>query len=173
MWPPSRAAEIARITIRDHRDAASRDRHEPLGRRQPHQHLRVVDRRRAFDAEAIAVEQQRQVAETQMIGEAERAPVGSLVEIGRKIAQDDIALAEAQMGEQAFHVGDAFERAEHHDDVALGRRLGRKITGAQIAPMAARFLPGRSMPVYVQPLGSIDLQSRAGARDRARGRPQE
>ena len=52
------AAEIAGIVVGDYRDVAGGDRPQPLARREPHQHLGVVDRRRAFDAEAVAVEQQ-------------------------------------------------------------------------------------------------------------------
>ena len=78
------AAEIARIVVGDHRDAAGRDRRQPFGRRQPHQHLPVVDRRGAFDAEAVAVEQQREIVEAQVIDEAER---GAVAPSARSVAQ--------------------------------------------------------------------------------------
>jgi hypothetical protein len=63
-------------------------------------------------------------------------PTGALAalrQIGRVIAQNNVLLAEAQVGEKVFDVGDAFEHAEHDDDVAMGGGLGRKVAARDIA----------------------------------------
>ncbi len=65
-------AEIA-VVVRHHRDAAGRDRLDLVGAGQPHQHFGSADRRGAFDAETVAVEQQRQIVEAQVVGKAPRA----------------------------------------------------------------------------------------------------
>ena len=132
-------AEVADVAVGHHRDAAGGDRHQPLGRREPHQHLPGVDRRGAFDAEAVAVEQQRQIVEAEVHWPS-RARRGrrSPGEIGRAIAQHHVLLAEAQMGEEALDVGDLFERAEHDDDVGIGGGLGRKVAGVEIAATCCR-----------------------------------
>ena len=55
------------------------------------------------------------------------------------------------MGEQDLHVGDAFERAEHDDDVRLRRSLSRKVAardiadGSAVAPDAIAALIGAAV----------------------------
>ena len=131
------AAERAHIAVGDDRDAAGRHRLEPLGRRQPHQHLPAVDRGCAFDAVAVAVEQQREIVEAERIGKAERGALAARHQIGGAIAQDHVLLAKAQMGEKIFDVGDLLERPQHDDDVRLARGLGREIAAGDIAGLAA------------------------------------
>ncbi len=68
-----------------------------------------------------------------MIGKA-----GALAaEIGGAVAQHHSLLAEAQMREQIFDVGDLLERAEHHDDVGLRRGVGREVAAGDVADVAA------------------------------------
>jgi hypothetical protein len=54
-----------------------------------------------------------------VIGETERASIEALCQVSRAIAEDYVALAESQVGEQALYVHDPLERSEHHNDVAL------------------------------------------------------
>jgi hypothetical protein len=119
--------------VRHHRHAARRDRRQPLGWRQPHQHLHAVERRRAGDAEAVAVEQRGELEEAEMVDEAERRAVAIAGQVAGAIAQQQVALAEAQMREQAFDVDDALQHAEHNNDVGLDRRLARELAGVEIA----------------------------------------
>ena len=122
--------EIIRIVARNHGHVARCNRRKPLRRRQPHEHLRFIDRCGAFDAKTITVEQQRQVVETHPIDKTLRAlPVFG--EIRRIAAEDDVALAEAQMGEQAFDVFDALQHAEHHDHVGPRRGFGGEFVDIQ------------------------------------------
>ena len=130
---PEPVAERIVVAARHHRDAARRHRLQAVGRRQAHQHLAGADRRRAFDAEAVAVEQPRQIVEAQVIGKA-----GALAaEIGGAIAQHHVLLGKAQMREQVFDVGHLLERAEHDDDVGLRRGLGREIAAGDTGLIAA------------------------------------
>jgi hypothetical protein len=48
--------EISTSVVGNHGDAAGCGRYKPLRRREPHQYLSVVDRSRALDTEAVAVE---------------------------------------------------------------------------------------------------------------------
>src|SRR5262249_31922558 len=111
--------KISTAVIRNHSNAAGCERREPLRRCEPHQDLRVVDWSRALNTKAIAIEQQRQIAETQMVGIAERRAIDVLRKISRAITQYYVAFAEAQMSKKVFNVGNALERAKHHDDIAL------------------------------------------------------
>ena len=98
----------------------ARDRLEPLGRRQPHQHLAVVERRGAFDAKAVAVEQQRRDRRSSRHWQGRAPSAPRPHEISGAIAQDYVLLAKAQMGEKVFEIGDLLEHAEHDDDIGLG-----------------------------------------------------
>src|SRR5678815_1336053 len=93
--------EIVGIVARNHGHVARCNREQPLRRRQPHEHLRFIDRSGALDAKTIAIEQQREVAETYSIDKTLRA-LAVFGEIGRIAAEEDIALAEAQMSEQSL-----------------------------------------------------------------------
>ena len=126
-------AEIAGVAFRNHRHAARRHRRETVGRRQPHQHLPPVDRRRALNAKAKAVEQLRQIEVAQVVGKAERRAVRPAQQIGRAVTEDHVLLAEAQMGEQVFQIGDIFKNTEHDDDVGLRRRVCREVAADKIA----------------------------------------
>src|SRR5690349_18404231 len=116
--------KISAAIIGNHCNAAGCSRRKPLRRCEPHQHLRVIDWSHAFDTKAVAVEQQREVAETHMVGITERRAVVILRKISRAIAQYYVAFAETQMSKKVLNVGDTLERAKHHDDIALRRSLG-------------------------------------------------
>ena len=70
-------AEIAGVAVGNHRDAAGRDRRSRSVGVSRISTCTLVDRRRAFDAEAVAVEQQREIVEAEMIDEAERGAVAA------------------------------------------------------------------------------------------------
>jgi hypothetical protein len=67
----------------------------------------------------VSVEQQGQVIEAEVIDKSEGHTVDIFRQIGRRIAQNYIVLAETQMGEEIFKISDALEHAQHHDHVAL------------------------------------------------------
>ncbi len=48
--------EISTCVVGNHGNAAGCSRCKPLRRREPHQYLNIVDRSRALDTEAVAVE---------------------------------------------------------------------------------------------------------------------
>jgi hypothetical protein len=83
--------------------------HGTTDRCQPHEHLGVADRRGALNAEAVAIEQQRQVTKAEVVDVAEGSAVSAGAEIGRAVAQHNVLLPEAQMVEDALHVDNAFE----------------------------------------------------------------
>ena len=57
--------------------------------------------------------------EAQVIGKTERGPVEILRQIGRAVAQDDVAFTKAQMGKKIIDIGNTLKRAAHDDDVTL------------------------------------------------------
>ena len=133
--------EIVRIVARNHGHGARCNRRKPLRRRQPHQHLRFIDRGGAFDTEAITIEQQRQIAETHSIDKIPHA-LAVFGEIRWVAAKDDVALAEAQMSEQTFDIFDTLQHAEHHDHIGSRRGFGREFVGIQIDDARSAFLAG-------------------------------
>ncbi len=140
-------AQIVRIISRDDGNLRRRHRSQAFRGRNPHQHLRCIDRSGALDAERVAIEEQRQIAQAHMVGKTERGTVAVLRKIRRAVAQNEIALAEAQMREQAFHVRDALQHAEHHNNVGPGRGLGREFVGVQIDHTRTAFLSGRAADI--------------------------
>ena len=137
--------EIVGIVARNHGHVARCNRSKPLHRRQPHEHLRFIDRGGAFDAKTITIEQQRQVAETHPIDKTLRA-LTVFGEIRRIAADEHVALAEAQMSEQAFDVFDVLQHAEHHDHIGPRRGFGGEFVDTQVGVARSAFLAGLPAP---------------------------
>ena len=141
--------EIVGIVARNHGHVARRNRSKPLRRRQPHQHLQFIDRGGAFDAKTITIEQQRQVAETHPIDKTLCA-LTVFGEIRRIAAEEDVALAEAQMSEQAFDVFDALQHAEHHDHVGPHRGFGGEFVDIQADVVRSALLAGANIAAAIR-----------------------
>ena len=146
---PQPRGEIIGIVARNHGHVARCNRSKPLCRRQPYEHLRFIDRGGALDAKAITIEQQRQVAETHSIDKTLRT-LAVFGKICRIAAEENVALSEAQMSEQAFDVFDALQHAEHHDHVGPHRGFGGKFVGIQADVVRPAILAGADIAAAIR-----------------------
>src|SRR6185437_15293249 len=74
-----------------------------------------------------------------IVDPAERGAVAIAGQVGRAVADDDVAPGEAQMREEALDIDDVLEHAEQNDDVGIARRIARELAGIEIAGQRIRL----------------------------------